>query len=77
MFVLGGEERLPAWRRVEIYVDRAVIFPTPFPGKDPISATVQFVTKGNRERIIQQFDGVLTIDDDKIYIEPVRLTSPA
>jgi hypothetical protein len=62
---------------VEIYVDRGVIFPTPFPGKGPISATVQFVTKGDRERIIQQFDGVLTIDDDKIYIEPVRLTSPA
>jgi hypothetical protein len=77
MFVLGGEERPPAWRRVEIYVDGAVIFPTSFPGEGPISATVQFVTKGDHERIIQQFDGVLTIDDDKIYIEPVRLTSPA
>jgi hypothetical protein len=77
MFVLGGEERPPAWRRVEIYVDGAVIFPTSFPGEGPISATVQFVTKGDRERIIQQFDGVLRIDDDKIYIEPVRLNPPA
>ena len=31
MFVLGGEERQTSWRRVEIYIDRAVIFHTPFP----------------------------------------------
>jgi len=76
MFVLGGEERPSAWKRVEIYLDRAAIFPTPFPGEGPISATIQFVTKGDHERIIRQFDGVLTLDDDKIYIEPVRLAPP-
>lgn len=77
MFVLGGEERPTAWRRVEIYLDRAVIFPTLFPGEGPISVTVQFVTKQDHERIIQQFDGVLTVDDDKIYMEPVRPNPPA
>jgi hypothetical protein len=76
MFVLGGEERPAAWKRVEIYLDRAVIFPPSFPGGGPISATVQFVTKGDHERVIRQFDGVLTVDDDKIYIEPVRLVPP-
>ena len=62
---------------MEIYVDRGVIFPTPFPGEGPISATVQFVTKRDHERIVQQFDGLLTFDDDKIYIEPVQLAPPA
>lgn len=76
MFVLGGEERPGAWKRVEIYLDRAVIFPTSFPGEGPIGATVQFVTKRDHECILRQFDGVLTFDDDKIYIEPVRLVPP-
>ena len=76
MFVLGGEERPVAWNRVEICLDRAVIFPTSFPGEGPTSATVQFVTQRDHERIIQQFDGVLTLDDDKIYVEPVRLVPP-
>ena len=73
MFVLGGEERPTTWKRVEIYLDHAVIFPTPFPGEGLINATMQFVTEQDRECIIQRFDGVLTFDDDKIYIEPVRL----
>ncbi len=77
MFVLGGEDRTPAWRRVEIYIDRAVIFPAQFPGEGPISATVRFIMKRDQGRIIQQVDGVLTIDDDKIYIEPIRINSPA
>ena len=73
MFVLGGEERPTTWNRVEIYLDHAVIFPTLFPGEGPINATVQFVTEQDRECIIQRFNGVLTFDHDKIYIEPVRL----
>ncbi len=56
MFVLGGEERPSAWKRVQ--------------------STIRFVTKRDHERIIRQFDGVLTLDDDKIYIEPVRLVQP-
>lgn len=76
MFVMGGEERPVAWKRVEIYLDPAAVFPASFPGEGPISVTVQFVTQRDHERIIRQFDGVLTFDDDKIYIEPVRLVPP-
>ncbi|MEP6959415.1 MAG: hypothetical protein ABI980_11860 [Nitrospirota bacterium] len=76
MFVLGGKGRPTTWKRVEIYLDPAVMFPTPFPGEGSINATVQFVTDRDREDIIQRFDGVLTFDEDKIYIEPVRLVPP-
>ena len=80
MFVLDEGDRLITWQRVEIHLNQSVLasaFPAPFPGGGPINASVQVVTERDRERILQRFDGVLTLHDDKIYIEPVRLVPPA
>jgi hypothetical protein len=74
MFVLGDEDQSTRWKRVEIHLEHAAIaaeFPAPFPGTDPIKATVQFVTERNQEDIIRQFDGVLTFDENKIFLQPV------
>jgi hypothetical protein len=77
MFVFGGEERSTTWKRVEIYIDHAVIFHKSFPGEGPINATVQLVTKQDHECIIHRFDGMLTCVDGKIYLELVRQALPA
>jgi hypothetical protein len=74
MFVLGDADQSTRWKRVEIHLEHAAIaaaFPAPFPGTAPIKATVQFVTERNREDVIRQFDGVLTFDENKIFLEPV------
>src|ERR1043166_3305452 len=76
MFVFGGEEKSTTWKRVELYIDHAVIFPKLFPREGPINATVELVTKRDHECIIHRFDGVLTCDNDKIYLEPVRPALP-
>ena len=58
---------------MEIHLEHAAIaaaFPALLPGKDPIKASVEFVTERNREHIIRRYDGVLMFDEDKNYLEP-------
>ena len=77
MFVLGEMDGSTTWKRVEIMLDHAVTFLTPFPSEGPLKATLQIVTDGDREHIIQRFVGALTLENDKIYFEPGRLVQPA
>lgn len=74
MFVLDQWDRLTTWKRVEIHLNHSAIaaaFPAPFPGGGSINASVQVVTERDHESILQRFDGVLTIDEDRAYFEPM------
>ena len=74
MFVLDEWDRLTTWKRVEIHLTHSVLaaaFPAPLPGGGPLTASVHVVTERDRERILHRFDGVLTLDGNRVYFEQV------
>ena len=72
-----GMDGSTTWKRVEIMFDHAVTFLTLFPSEGSLTATLQIVTDGDHEHIIQRFVGVVILENDKIYFEPGRLVQPA
>lgn len=78
MFVFDEWDSLITRKRVEIYFTRSVLaaaFPASLPGGAPITASVCVVTEHERERILQRFDGVLTLDENRVYFEPTSKPS--